>query len=77
MAREGNLHGPHWYKPSGNPFVVQWPLPEDLTYTNDTLLTAGSDGLPVGDLNWYPDKKAEWEAMQTGVEETLEDFVSP
>ncbi|MEX0844094.1 MAG: T9SS type A sorting domain-containing protein [Balneolaceae bacterium] len=31
---------------------VMWPLPEDLSYTNSTYLTAGTDGLPLGDLNW-------------------------
>lgn len=41
----------------GNP-VLAWPPPFNLTYTNDTLLTAGTDGLPLGDLNWFPDKKA-------------------
>lgn len=32
---------------------ILWPLPEDLVYTNPTLLTGGHDGLPVGDLNWH------------------------
>ncbi|NQT26572.1 T9SS type A sorting domain-containing protein [candidate division KSB1 bacterium] len=30
-----------------------WPLPEDLSYDNAALLTAGTDGLPLGDLNWF------------------------
>jgi hypothetical protein len=30
-------------------------------------MTAGTDGFPVGDLNWFPDKKAEWELMMTSV----------
>jgi len=34
--------------------------PENLRYSNSALLTAGTDGLPLGDLNWYPDKKALW-----------------
>ena len=42
--------------------MISWPLPEDFTYTNTQLLTAGTDGLPLGDLNWFPDKKAQWEA---------------
>jgi len=41
-------------------FPPVWPLPEDLTYSNTALLTAGTDGFPLGDLNWYPEKKAEW-----------------
>ncbi|MEN8191669.1 MAG: T9SS type A sorting domain-containing protein [Bacteroidota bacterium] len=39
---------------------IQWPLPEDLAYSDAVLLTAGHDGLPVGDLNWFPDKRAEY-----------------
>jgi len=62
----------HYYFGEGNPplfFPAQrvWPLPEDLTYSNTDLLTASTDGLPLGDLNWYPDKKAEWEDIQTGI----------
>ncbi|PID63146.1 MAG: hypothetical protein CR986_00310 [Ignavibacteriae bacterium] len=37
-----------------------WPLPEDLAYTNSTLLTASTKGFPLGDLNWFPEKKQEW-----------------
>lgn len=48
--------------------VVEWPVPQDFSYTNETLKTAGSGGFPLGDLNWWPDKKAEWETWQTGVE---------
>ncbi len=47
------------WDPDGDRFAVQWPLPEDLSYTNPTLLTA-ADGFPVGDLNWFPDKKQQW-----------------
>ena len=31
-------------------------------YTNSELLTASTEGLPLGDLNWFADKKAVWEA---------------
>ncbi len=58
----------YYYAGPGVPlFPPTWPIPEDLTYSNAQLLTAGTDGLPLGDLNWYPDKKAEWEQMQTSV----------
>ncbi|MCB0745068.1 MAG: T9SS type A sorting domain-containing protein, partial [Ignavibacteriae bacterium] len=40
---------------------ISWPLPENFTYTNEALKTAGTDGLPLGDLNWFPDSKATWE----------------
>ncbi|MFW5972567.1 MAG: FlgD immunoglobulin-like domain containing protein, partial [Bacteroidota bacterium] len=39
-----------------------YPLPEDLSYTNETLRTAGTNGLPLGDLNWFPEAKEQWEA---------------
>lgn len=45
--------------------VVEWPVPQDFSYTNETLKTAGNDGFPLGDLNWFPDKKAEWESGST------------
>lgn len=36
--------------------------------TSSTLYTAASNGLPVGDLNWFPSKKAIWTAdPYTGV----------
>jgi hypothetical protein len=42
---------------------VKWPLPESFTYsTPANLLTAGTDGLPLGDLNWFPTQKATFDA---------------
>jgi len=37
-----------------------WPL-FDGTYTNSAALTGGLDGLPIGDLNWFSEKKVIWE----------------
>ncbi len=36
-------------------WVPPWPLPEsqDMRYSNTVLRTAGTDGLPVGDPNWF------------------------
>lgn len=48
------------FKPSGVLYPPVWPVPEDLAYTNTTLLHAGTDGFAVGDLNWFPDQKAAW-----------------
>jgi len=31
-----------------------WPIPENFTYTDAALKTASTDGLPLGDLNWFP-----------------------
>jgi hypothetical protein len=39
-----------------------WPLPEDFSYTDANLKTAATDGLPLGDLNWFPSEKATFEA---------------
>ena len=39
----------------GKEVDLAWPLPENLTYTNETLKRGGTDGLPVGDLNWFKD----------------------
>lgn len=42
-----------------------WPLEENLAYTNDTLLTAGMGGFPLGDLyHWFPDKYIQWKAQE-------------
>ncbi len=66
--REGGELRIYYYNPNGNPvFPGVWPLPENLAYTNGALMTASTEGLPVGDLNWFPDKKAEWEKMQTAI----------
>jgi len=48
------------FSPSGDMYPPTWPLPEDLAYSNAALQTAGKDGFPIGDLNWFPLKKAEW-----------------
>ncbi len=39
-------------------FVLDWPIPEDLTYTADLVST---DGFHIGDLNWYPDELEQYE----------------
>ena len=38
--------------------LMPCPLPESLVYTNADMLVGGHDGLPVGDLNWFPEKRA-------------------
>ncbi|HHB78900.1 MAG TPA: right-handed parallel beta-helix repeat-containing protein, partial [Saprospiraceae bacterium] len=43
--------------PSNPPFNMEWPLPENLAYTNATLMTAAPGGCPIGDLNWFPAQK--------------------
>jgi hypothetical protein len=41
-----------------------WPIPVDLSYSNADLLTGATGGFPVGDLNWFPAKKALWAAQR-------------
>jgi hypothetical protein len=50
----------------GDDFYVysDWPIPVDLSYNNAALLTGGTGGFPVGDLNWFPAKKTQWLAQR-------------
>lgn len=48
----------------GNP--TTWPR-VNATYTNPMLLTASIEGLPLGDLNWFPSQKKIWEANKSVV----------
>lgn len=44
--------------------VLTFPIDEDaydMSYSNSTLLCAAYGGYPVGDLNWFPELKAQWE----------------
>lgn len=40
--------------------LSNWPVNFDLSYSSDVLV--GTDGLPLGDLNWFPDAKADYMA---------------
>jgi hypothetical protein len=61
--RKGETPGAkYFYMPTQYPTDVSWPLPENFAYTSTALKTAGTDGLPIGDLNWFPTQKAQWEA---------------
>jgi hypothetical protein len=59
------------HKGATDMLMLQWPLPELLTYTNQDLLSGGHDGLPVGDLNWYPAKRALYVENTVAVEEMI------
>jgi hypothetical protein len=70
-----NEHGWEWeggiighYAPNGDIFNIPWPLPENLAYSNEQIKSGGIDGFPIGDLNWFPDKKDDW---LTGLEENV------
>jgi hypothetical protein len=68
-----------YYNPegAGKLFNLPWPLPEKLTYTNQDVMTHALGGYPAGDLNWFPDKKAEWEANPPSAIERDENIISP
>ncbi len=72
VFRDWRIQPPVTYDANGQP-VLHWPPNFDLKYTNDTLLTAGSDGLPLGDLNWFPDKKAIYLANREQIIAALRD----
>jgi len=59
MFRTNSMDVYRHYYPSDDPnatyFPAAWPLPENLRYTNAALMTYGTDGLPLGDLNWFPE----------------------
>jgi len=59
---------PDWRVTSvGNDNYVysDWPIPVNLAYSNATLLTGATGGFPVGDLNWFPARKTQWNAQRT------------
>lgn len=60
----------------GTVTLSNWPLDLDLSYSNDTLLTAGTDGLPLGDLNWFPDAKADYMANRDTYIAALQDSMT-
>ncbi|MBX3007232.1 MAG: T9SS type A sorting domain-containing protein [Melioribacteraceae bacterium] len=65
---------PYFWQPPVDPLLPSWPLPEDFSYTDASLLTAGSDGLPLGDLNWFPAKKQDYLASRAANIKKIEDM---
>jgi hypothetical protein len=41
-----------------------WPIPVDLSYSDPALLSGGTGGFPLGDLNWFPTQKLSWLAQR-------------
>ena len=48
-----------WAGTPNNEFPTVWPR-FDGSYTNPELLSASIEGLPLGDLNWFPVQKTLW-----------------
>jgi len=47
-----------------------WPMNEDYSYTNNTIMTAGMGGFPLGDLyHWWKSQYTTWSG-QSGAEHT-------
>jgi hypothetical protein len=53
--------------------ILNWPPKWDLSYANATLKKAGTDGLPLGDLNWFPASKATYLANRNAYIAALRD----
>jgi hypothetical protein len=53
------------YKQSSAWTDYTWPLPENFTYTDGNLLAKGTDGLNIGDLNWFPTQKTTFEGNKS------------
>lgn len=65
----------NWYwEPDGNVGQNEtWPL-FDGTYTNAAALTGGLDGLPIGDLNWFPEKMSLWNDNKQAIDAHILDL---
>lgn len=48
--------------------------PGDWSYANATYQTAGTDGLPLGNLNYFPTAKATWESNKATYITAIEDL---
>ncbi|MFK8068102.1 MAG: T9SS type A sorting domain-containing protein [Gammaproteobacteria bacterium] len=53
--------------------VLSWPPAFDLSYSHVGLQTAGTDGLPLGDLNWFPTEKATYLANRDAIIASIRD----
>lgn len=66
---------PITYDADGQP-VVSWPPAFDLSYSNEYMLVGATDGLPMGDLNWFPTAKATYLANRDSYIASLVDSIT-
>lgn len=74
VRANANMITTFFYHPTEYNSGETWPLPENFSYTDASLLTAGTDGLPIGDLNWFPTQKATFEANQAQYVKQIQDL---
>jgi hypothetical protein len=74
-APDWRITSPVTWNPDGTP-NLNWPPTWDLSYANGFLQTAGTDGLPLGDLNWWPDAKATYMANRDQYIAALRDSIA-
>ncbi len=55
---------------------LNWPPDLDLSYSNAYLQKAGTDKLPLGDLNWFPNAKADYMANRSTYIAALQDSMA-
>lgn len=56
---------------------MQWPLTENLAYTNTTLQTAAMGGFPLGDLyHWWPTQYQQWLAQKSTEDATIDSWLN-
>jgi len=66
---ETPYQGWDWFTGVDANFDLRESTNMDMSYNTDaTSYTAAQGGFPLGDLNWFPAKKTEWEEYLTGVE---------
>ena len=66
----------NWAYMINSGLAQKWPLPEDMSYTNDTLQTAGMYGFPLGDLyHWYPSQYQNWVAQRSSEENRIDTWL--
>jgi len=63
------------YDDQGQP-VVSWPPNFDLSYSNQDIKVGATDGLPIGDLNWFPNEKENYLENRDSYIAALEDSIT-
>lgn len=66
----------NWEWKPENSLNQLWTLEENLAYTNDSLLSAGMNGFPLGDLyRWFPEIYKDWERQKESEYERIDTWL--